>query len=191
MDKASFAPKAVTTVKNKLYSAITLPKEIIHEVYDSYKLYKRNSMLSPYRRWDMSDQKQSIRIKLEYGIDEVIYLGDVMFDEDAPCDVVRDYIQRSFREKLNEICGDAFLFFGRDEDGELEKLDRTREPTNWIIRYIIKEFDKETSKDIKVVVIVVDENAEKVPIEQVVSDDEDDGEDNEMDNLLGTDLDLG
>lgn len=191
MDKASFAPKAVTTVKNKLYSAITLPKEIIHEVYDSYKLYKRNSMLSPYRRWDMSDQKQSIRIKLEYGIDEVIYLGDIMFDEDAPCDVVRDYIQRSFREKLNEICGDAFLFLGRDEDGELETLDRTREPTNWIIRYIIKEFDKETSKDIKVVVIVVDENAEKVPIEQVVSDDEDDGEDNEMDNLLGTDLDLG
>lgn len=37
-------------------------------------------------------------------------LGEIEIDLNAPCDVLRTYLHRNFRNELNGVCGDSFLF---------------------------------------------------------------------------------
>ena len=58
---------------------------------------------------------------------------------DAPCDICREYIQRNFREQLNQSVGDSFSIIYNDERGE-NKLSRERESRTYskkVIPFIV------------------------------------------------------
>ena len=59
-------------------------------------------------------------------------LGEFEMDTNAPCDVMREYVQRSFREKLNPIVGDSFLFFAvLASNGKETVLERKKEVASY------------------------------------------------------------
>lgn len=62
-------------------------------------------------------------------------LGEINMDLKAPCDVMREYVQRAFRKRLNEVMGDSFLFLARDANGKQHILQRKEEPRTYSEQY--------------------------------------------------------
>lgn len=79
----------------------------------------------------MSQDKVEIVVYLESGLENRMRLGTFMMDLDAPCDVMRSYIERNFRDELNEECGHAFSMFVRDDKGFEQLLNKDEEELKW------------------------------------------------------------
>ncbi len=52
---------------------------------------------------------------------------EIQIDLQAPMDVVREVVQRNFRETLNKTCGDSFLFYVSMPNGKDKILTRNKE----------------------------------------------------------------
>jgi hypothetical protein len=144
----------------------------------NFNRYQTLSRLSPYQRWELSECKEDIVVNLEYGMEESDRLGVISMDLDAPCDIARQYIQRKFRQQLNEHCGSSFSFYVRHQPtegegagaGEEIMLPSEQEDIKWIRDFVVM-------KECWTVTIVVNAGEEKVQIEEVFDD--------EVDPLLG------
>ena len=68
--------------------------------------------MSPYQRWEQSVQKETIYafLELDDGSNPRL-LGSFEMDPDAPCDVMREYMERKLRDALNDCVGEDFCFF--------------------------------------------------------------------------------
>lgn len=87
--------------------------------------------MSPYNRWELSIQKETIKcfLELDDGTDPKL-LGQFDMDPDAPCIVMREYIERRFREPLNKTTGEDFNFFLPGAGGG-QILQRNQEGRAW------------------------------------------------------------
>jgi hypothetical protein len=97
-------------------------------IVEEYKKFRENVQIDPFDVWDSSGDKSQIAVSLESDYDDPIILGDIFMDLDAPCNVMRTYIHKSFRSELNDTVGDSFLFFG-SSDGKEVIIDRENEPS--------------------------------------------------------------
>ena len=82
----------------------------------------------PYFEWQQSKDKVRVAIFIELIVDSPQRIGEFEMCLDAPADVMRAYVRRRLREKLNDICGDAFLFFSLEEN---KLLPRDMEPKRY------------------------------------------------------------
>lgn len=145
----------------------------------SFERYRKLSRLTPYQRWELSNTKEDIVINLEYGMEEIDRLGVIHMDIDAPCDICRQYIERTFRKVLNEHCGKSFKFYIRKERGEEEMLEVEQEELKWSKDFITTKFDETLQKDLPTITIVVIAGEDKVLIEEAYD---------ELEGLLSDDL---
>lgn len=123
--------------------AYNIPKSIIVRKYERYKMNKEYEKMSPYRRWEKSEDKTEIKVVLEMGIDESEVLGFMMMDLDAPLDVARDYIHRNFRLELNELCGSSFQFYAKNKDGTEDLVPVEAEEEKWASNFVTKVPEKD------------------------------------------------
>lgn len=137
------------------------------DLIGNYKRYQTLSRLSPYQRWELSDAKEEILVNLEYGMEETDQLGIIRMDLDAPCDIARQYIERNFRQQLNDHCGSSFSFYVRKERGEEVMLSNEQEELKWVRDFIQIKVDNESGNTYQLLTIVVNAGQEKVHIEEV------------------------
>ena len=126
--------------------AFEVPKGMIKRKYERYKLEKEYKKLSPYRRWEKSEDKTEIKVVVESDMGDIQTLGFMMMDTDAPLDVAREYIHRNFRMELNEICGSSFQFFAKNKDGSGDVVPIVAEDEKWSSNYL-KESKSEGSDE--------------------------------------------
>lgn len=87
---------------------------------------------TPYARWNLSLEKSTVICMLEVDKQRPQLLGEFQMDVNAPVDIMREYVQRAFRDKLNPICGDSFLFFAvLASNGKETVLERRKEPSSY------------------------------------------------------------
>eukprot|EP01041_Mallomonas_annulata_P002271 gene2271-4420_t len=87
--------------------------------------------MHPYKRWEKSISKADIDCMLELDDGTTAKLiGTFKMDLDAPCDVMREYIERHFRDILNQSVGEDFCFYLPGAGGG-ELLARKMEPRAW------------------------------------------------------------
>lgn len=134
-----------------------VPKRFIVNKIENYKKKQANARMSPYRRWEMSPDKVMIAVILEFGLEDRTRLGTIEMDLDAPCDILRTYIERNFREELNEECGRAFSFFVRTGEGFEQLLSAEEEELKWSRDFALPKVDEETGEEMPTVTIVKNE----------------------------------
>jgi hypothetical protein len=119
------------TLVKVLKACYNIPKKAVLEALENHKKQQALAKLSPYRRWEMSTDKVEIVAYLESGLEGRVRIGTFHMDLDAPCDVLRSYLERNFREELNEECGHAFSLFVRDSKGVEQLLTKDEEELKW------------------------------------------------------------
>lgn len=154
-----------------------LPKKYYHQYKEQRRKRLEYEALPLFQRWEMSEDKSEVVVYFEEGMAERQFMGTLYIDLDAPVEVMREYIQRQFRDFLNDVCGDSFLFFARLETGEEEVLVRRAEDTRWSRQFAPLTYDAKHKKQMPTVVLVVDasKDFDSIP----AFDDEDEEEDDE------------
>ena len=79
--------------------------------------------------WEKSGDKVPVEVYFEETPkkDPVLY-GEISFAIEAPANIMREYVERAFRDRLNEEqLGDSFLFFVITEGGRSDTLAREKE----------------------------------------------------------------
>ncbi|CAE7640244.1 unnamed protein product, partial [Symbiodinium microadriaticum] len=177
--------KTIVMVFKAMYN---VSKRFILSQIENYKKRQENAKMSPYRRWEMSNDKVEIAVFLESGLEDRTRLGTLFMDLDAPCDVLRVYIERNFRDELNEECGRAFRLFVRNDQGEEQLLQLEEEELKWSKDFALAATNAQTGVDMPTVTIVKNEGEEIDLIDDDFSDgggfgfdeDEDDSDDEEF-----------
>jgi hypothetical protein len=142
---------------------------------------------SPFDYWQRSLEKSDVRIFYEIAADTEIVLGEFRMDLHAPLDIMREYIYRNFREKLNETVGESFLFLQIDEESEVEKiLPRDDEFRTASKTFANKRTDNKTFETFLAVTIIRDQQRARVLIPDLEAKEE---EDNEEASLINEDED--
>ena len=94
-----------------------------------------------YEVWEQSKKKVEVEVYYERppahkgGDPQQEQLGVLHMDLEAPVPVMREYVQRTCRDRLNELAGDSFLFLKQLDDGSDFILPRDAE-----IRTFSKDF---------------------------------------------------
>lgn len=128
---------------------------------------------SPYDVWQKSLDKIEIKCVLELKGQDPIQLGYIKMDVLAPCDVMREYIQRNFREQLNGIIGDSFLFFVVNKETNMELvLEREKEEVTYSKDFLYEQTDKKTMITSLVVTLVSDPEVPPIMIPEFRNEDE-------------------
>ena len=132
-------------------------------IQEEYRKYREHVDTDPFDLWDTSGDKDEIIccIEADSGVREEI--GTFLMDLDAPCSIMRTYIQKNFREKLNDITGDSFLFWGVIDDSETI-LDRDAEEATESRVYVDLKIDPVSEHRTHTVLIMRDKAAEIVHI---------------------------
>lgn len=91
--------------KNLIYDNIKLS-------FNMLKFFVKDNIKeeSSYDYWNRSLKKKLICCEYEISSSKSITLGEFSMDPLAPCEVMREYICRKFRVKLNETIGESFVF---------------------------------------------------------------------------------
>lgn len=89
--------------------------------------------IDPFTEWESSTKKVDVSVCLEMmkgKAKKETILGVMKMDLEAPCDIMRLYIYKSFRDKLNEMAvGTGFLFSSSENDKSVNldiSLEKTR-----------------------------------------------------------------
>jgi hypothetical protein len=130
---------------------------------EEYKKYKENVTIDPFTIWDISADKVCVTCFIEDDAGKQDKIGSFDIDIDAPCSIMRTYLRKNFREKLNEICGDSFQFFGVIDDVETI-LDRDDEENTESRVYILLKIDDISELRTYSVLLMRDKAAELVHI---------------------------
>lgn len=144
---------------------------------------------TPYEYWQRSLEKTDIRVFYEIAAETEIVLGEFRMDLSAPLEIMREYIYRNFRDKLNETVGESFLFLQIDEDSEMEKIlprdDEFRTPSK---SFAVKRTDNKTFETFLAVTIIRDQARARVLIPDLnaapANDDDEEQGDEEEESLL-------
>jgi hypothetical protein len=97
-------------VGKQFYKIYLIFAMIAKNIYNIYKTLTSNLSETPYEYWQRSLEKENIRIVYELNGNESIILGDFKMDAKAPVEILREYINRRYRVKLNETIGESYLF---------------------------------------------------------------------------------
>lgn len=111
----------------------------VQELHAKRMQRKAVEALPAYYRWEQSTTKMNIECILE--LDDgtkAKSLGTFDMDPDANCVVMREYIERTFRVKLNESIGEDFCFTKMPAGGDGMLL-RVEEAKAWARDYISRK----------------------------------------------------
>jgi len=144
---------------------VTTSKALTNAVIQAYKKSAETDQSKgiDFDTWDESLTKIEVSVVLEIPFQDDEKLGEVKMDLKAPIAVMREYIYRNFRSRLNEICGEQFLFFcAKDDDeagtGEVVEilLARAKEVMVYTGDFAPFKMDTKTMEGINKIVIVID-----------------------------------
>ena len=127
---------------------------------------------TPYQRWNKSLNKYDMRVMYDVdGVSDPIILGTVLIDLDAPCDVLRECVERAFRDKLNETVGDSFQFAIQENN---KSLSRTLEKKTLTKTYAPFKMNNRTMEGAYTITLVKEKGKKKVFIPEFPPDAADD-----------------
>jgi hypothetical protein len=89
--------------------------------YSTYKTLTSHVKETPFEFWNRSLQKEAVLCFLALSTENVVKLGEIRVDLNAPLEIVREYYCRNFRVVLNETVGESFLFLKSDPEGNSSK----------------------------------------------------------------------
>lgn len=132
---------------------------------------------TPYEYWARSYEKEKVAATLNMGNDQEVALGDIEMDLKAPVEIMREYIHRAFREKLNETIGESFLFTIIDEESnKMTILPREDEYRTLAKIYAVQKVDARTFMSSLAVLLVKDRMRGRVFIPEFAKVEEDKGD---------------
>ena len=123
------------TMRGRWNRILNAGRARVQSMRDRAERVRTLQAMSPHQRWELSTSKASVDCVLD--LDDGTrprLIGAFAMDIDAPCDVMREYIERSFREPLNELVGEDFLFFMPGPGGG-DLLPRKLEARSWAKDY--------------------------------------------------------
>ena len=100
--------------------------------------------------WEQSKKKVEVQVFWQTpprgrGMDpEMELLGSVEVDLQAPVLILREYLQRAFRHRLNELQGDDFQFRKQLDDGSDVDLEREREMVTYSADFVPFKMNNKT-----------------------------------------------
>lgn len=139
----------------------------IQYIQDEYRKYREHIDIDPFDLWDTSGDKDEVVCFIEADSGAREEIGSFSMDLDAPCSIMRTYLQKKFREELNDITGDSFLFFGVIDDSETI-LERDAEESTESRVYVELKIDADSEHRTHTVLIMRDKAAEIVHIPEFV-----------------------
>lgn len=151
------------------------------------KTYTSTEKESTLEFWMRSMSKVDIVCILDNGNNNDIELGEFKMDLNAPCDIMREYIRRSFREELNKTIGESFLFSKVDPITFNEEiLPRDSEFKTYSKTYCIEKTNSKTMVTLMTILIIPDKERSRVIIPEVLNKKNSsvDDQDEEMQKLL-------
>lgn len=141
---------------------------------------------TPFDYWKRSMEKVEVVCILDKGNDNCTVLGEFKLDLKAPVDIMREFIRREFREKLNTSVGESFLFFKVDPDTAVEEiLLKENEFKTYSKAFCFEKTDSKTMVTSMAVLIIPDPKRGRVLIPEFAAE-EDAGEkqNEELEQLL-------
>lgn len=105
-----------------LYSFFKVFSSAVKTAYNLYKTLTTSTKETPFEYWSRSLEKEEVLCYYMLSPENVILLGEIKMDLKAPLEITREYIQRNFREKLNETVGESFLFMKLDPDNGIDLI---------------------------------------------------------------------
>ena len=146
------------------------------KIFAKFKKKNTTREISPYEKWQGSPNKNNVIIMFKKDKNMPgTNLGDLRVDLKAPLDIMREYIQRNFREKLNKTCGDSFEFYIELKNGKDKLLDREKEPGTYTEDYAPFIMNHSTMVGAATIIIISNDNIKPTIIPEFVDDDMDDG----------------
>lgn len=140
---------------------------------------------SPFEYWSRSLEKVDVVCIIDKGNDRTTVLGEFKLDMNAPADIMREFIRRSFRTELNTTIGDSFLFFKVDQDTAAEEiLLRENEFKTYSHSFCFEKTDAKTMVTSMCILIIPDPNRGRVVIPEFAPEAEDEKENAELEELL-------
>ena len=116
---------------------------------------------SAYKQWEKSKSKSKVNIEWDRRDgSEVLNIGTIEMDLQASCVVMREYIQRNFRDWLNgKEIGNSFQFFIMKEDKE-EVLGIADETITYAKDFTLFRIDNETMQGANTATLVPEAEVE-------------------------------
>lgn len=145
-------------------------------VIAKFKKENQSREMTPYEKWQGSANKSNVIVM--YKKDKHLpgtTLGDLRVDLQAPLDIMREYIQRNYRDKLNQTCGDSFEFFIELKNGKSKLLDRTKEPGTYSEDFAPFIMNHSTMVGAATIIIVAQDNVKPKIIPEFIDEAFDDG----------------
>lgn len=140
---------------------------------------------SPFEYWQRSLEKVDVVCIIDKGNDRTTVLGEFKLDMNAPADIMREFIRRSFRTELNTTIGDSFLFFKVDQDTAAEEiLLRENEFKTYSHAFCFEKTDAKTMVTSMCILVIPDPNRGRVVIPEFAPEGEDEIENAELEELL-------
>jgi hypothetical protein len=163
-------------IGNQCYKIYLLFMMIAKNIYNIYKTLTSNLSETPYEYWQRSLEKENVRIIYELNGNESIILGDFKMDAKAPVEILREYINRRYRIKLNETIGESYLFMRVNLTTGKEEFclrdDEFKIPTK---EFALMKEDAKTFESILTATIVKDKERGKLLIKEFHDDFDDIG----------------
>ena len=108
--------------------------------------------------WEQSKAKTEVEVYVEFNTlpPSSEKLGAISLDLKAPVVVMREYVQRAFIVRLNELQGDAFLFQKQRDDGTDFTLPRDEEIKTFAATFCPFKMDSRTMEGANKVVLVLE-----------------------------------
>lgn len=108
-----------------------------------------------YLRWEQSRSKEELQVLLDINPPaNPINIGSIQIDFEAPCDILRLYLQRYLRDALNETIGDAFCIEKVDATGKVQMLFRKKEFQEYTKTFVDFKMNMKTMEGIHTVRLV-------------------------------------
>lgn len=138
--------KVLRAIKNASVSGF-------HYIAEEYRKYRDKVEIDPFELWDASGEKSVITVLLDSDYGEPSVIGSFEMDVDAPCSVMRIYLHKRFRDKLNQETGDSFLFFNIIEGNEtiLDREDEENKESQEMIKLKIDDITEEQTRSITII----------------------------------------
>jgi hypothetical protein len=137
----------------------------------------RGKKETPYQKWQKSKNKVKVCLIYVTASSEEQQLGTFFIDTQAPADVLRMYVQRRFRDKLNNELniGDSFVFLTPLAKDKQEPLSRMKEPQTFAHKLCVYDVDVRTMEGANYLKIIKEKRALKrliseFPAEEMVED---------------------
>jgi hypothetical protein len=140
---------------------------------------------TPYEYWKRSLEKTDLVCIMDKGGGGITILGEFKMDLKAPVEIMRENIYRDFRDELNKIVGESFLFAKLDPDsGDEIVLKREEEFKTYAKDFCFKRTDAKTMITLMTAMIVSDPSRGRVIIPEFAAMTEEEREDEEKRKLL-------